>query len=56
MFQLRKRTHAEPRQPIKAERWDSVRVPRTTVLQRRLVLVQIESEGTDRPLPVLIDR
>ena len=51
-----RKKHAEPKQPLKAERWDHVRVPRTTVLQRRLVLTHIESEGTDKPLPVLIDR
>lgn len=54
-FKLRKRQHAEPKQPLKAERWDSVSVPRTTQLQRRLVLTHIESEGTDDRLPVLID-
>lgn len=54
MFKL-KRRHAEPKQPLKAERWDHVRVPRQTVLQRRLVLTHIESEGTDDRLPVLID-
>ena len=52
---LRKRQHAEPKQPLKAKQWDSVHVPRTTQLQRRLVLTHIESEGTDDRLPVLID-
>jgi len=50
-----RKKHAEPKQPLKAERWDHVRVPRTTVLQRRLVLTHIEADN-DRPLPVLIDR